>query len=322
MERIQHEPKAGSSPCTFCGKKGHGRIAPQHVRRTECPAYNSICTACHKKHHFAAVCWGKNRHQQGDARPELQEGAVFDSLCVVNNINRRRDQRFIALDHHLYDQLSNSWLNQSSKPQPYMKLGVDVLVDDYKHFGFESLLTHPTRHAYIMCMADTGCHSCLASIKAISRPGIKRQELIPVTMKMHTANKEGINILGAAILRFSDKTSNGIRESRQIVYVTDVDNKVFLNILPAKPATRTTGFPSANHCMATLNNSRHNKNILLTGDFNLPYMNWDMPCHVSGQPRAMEHGRCLDIIIPRQWSVERGEGGHTRSWQHPRPAGY
>ena len=86
----------------------------------------------------------------GDARPELQEGAVFDSLCVVNNINRRRDQRFIALDHHLYDQLSNSWLNQSSKPQPYMKLGVDVLVDDYKHFGFESLLTHPTRHADII----------------------------------------------------------------------------------------------------------------------------------------------------------------------------
>ena len=35
MERIQHEPKAGSSPCTFCGKKGHGRIAPQDVRRTE-----------------------------------------------------------------------------------------------------------------------------------------------------------------------------------------------------------------------------------------------------------------------------------------------
>ena len=69
MERIQHEPRAGSSPCTFCGKKGHGRIAPQDVRRTECPAYNSTCTECHKKHHFAAVCRGKNRHQQVDARP-------------------------------------------------------------------------------------------------------------------------------------------------------------------------------------------------------------------------------------------------------------
>ena len=110
-----------------------------------------------------------------------------------------------------------------------MKLGVYVLVDDYKHFGFESLLTRPTRHAHIMYMADTGCQSCLASIKAISRPGIKRQELIPETMKMHAANKHCINILGAAILRFSGKTSNGIRESRQIVYVTDVDNKVFLS---------------------------------------------------------------------------------------------
>ena len=29
MERIQHEPIAGTSPCTFCGKKGHGRTAPR-----------------------------------------------------------------------------------------------------------------------------------------------------------------------------------------------------------------------------------------------------------------------------------------------------
>ena len=193
-------------------QKGARTDIPPDVRRTECPAYNSTCTACHKKYHLAAVCRGKNRHQQADARPELQEGAVFDSLCVVNNMNRRRNQRIIALDHHLYDQLSNSWLNQSSKPQSYMKLGVDVLVDDYKHFGFGSLLTHPTRHADIMCMADTGCHSCLVSIKAISRLGLKRQELIPVTMKMHAANKHSINILGLS------KTSNGIRESRQIVY--------------------------------------------------------------------------------------------------------
>ena len=80
-----------------------------------------------------------------------------------------------------------------------------------------------------MCMADTGCQSCVASIKVISRLGIKRQEFIPVTMKMHAANKHCINILGAAILRFSGKTSNGLRESRQIIYVTDVHNKVFLS---------------------------------------------------------------------------------------------
>ena len=120
-----------------------------------------------------------------------------------------------------------------------MKLGVNVLVDDYKHFGFEPLLTRPTRHADIMCMADTGCQSCLTSIKAISRLAIKQEELIPVTMKMHTANKHGINILCAAILRVSGKTSNGIRESRQIVCVSlDIISDQFPKV--GKIAKRTT----------------------------------------------------------------------------------
>ncbi|RLJ22719.1 hypothetical protein DJ031_00325, partial [bacterium endosymbiont of Escarpia laminata] len=234
LDRLQrqHEPRAGSTdqnPCSYCGKKGHGRNAPQDIRRTECPAYNSTCTACHKKHHFEVVCRGKYRRKREDTKVELQEGAVFDSLCIINNTGRRRNERFIALDHHLYNQLSDTWLKQSSKPQPFVKLGVDVLVDDYKLFGFDSLLTRTPRHADILCMADTGCQSCLAGIKAIHRLGINQRELIPVTMKMHAANKRGINIIGTAILRFSGRTSNGVLETRQIVYVTDVDNKVFLS---------------------------------------------------------------------------------------------
>ena len=30
----------------------------------------------------------------------------------------------------------------------------------------------------------------------------------------------------------------------------------------------------------------------------------------------------MSRYIQRQWTGERGEGGHTRYWQHPRPAGY
>ena len=74
---------------------------------------------------------------------------------------------------------------------------------------------------------------------------------------------------------------------------------------------KNTWIPSASHW---------HKNILLTGDFNLPYMNWDTPCHVSGQPGAMEHERCLDIFHDN--GLENVVKGHPRSWQHPRPAGY
>ena len=62
-----------------------------------------------------------------------------------------------------------------------------------------------------------------------------------------------------------------------------------------RPNQRPEHLDSLSESLATLNNTRH-KNILLTGDFNLPYMNWDTPCHVSGQPGAMEHERCLDIF--------------------------
>lgn len=79
-------------------------------------------------------------------------------------------------------------------------------------------------------MADTGCQSCLASMKVIRRLGLHEDDLIPVTMRMHAANNNGIKILGAVILRFSGKSKSGeTLESQQIVYVTSDSDKLFLS---------------------------------------------------------------------------------------------
>ena len=79
-------------------------------------------------------------------------------------------------------------------------------------------------------MADTGCQSCLASIKVIRRLGLRESDLIPVTMQMHAVNNNGIKILCAVILRFSGKSPSGQTfESRQIVYVTSDSDKLFLS---------------------------------------------------------------------------------------------
>ena len=49
-------------------------------------------------------------------------------------------------------------------------------------------------------------------------------------MKMHAANSRGIKILGAAILRFSGKGMDGDTiETRQVVYITDNSDKLFLS---------------------------------------------------------------------------------------------
>ncbi len=79
-------------------------------------------------------------------------------------------------------------------------------------------------------MADTGCQSCLASFSMIQRLGIKKSDLMPVTLKMHAANSKDINILGAVILCFSGKDASGkLVETRQMTYVTNNSDKVFLS---------------------------------------------------------------------------------------------
>ena len=79
-------------------------------------------------------------------------------------------------------------------------------------------------------MADTGCQSCLASLSIVKKLGFSANNLIPVDLKMHTADDRGIHILGSTILRLSGKDSKGEEKyTKQIVYVTDKTDKLFLS---------------------------------------------------------------------------------------------
>jgi hypothetical protein len=218
-----------SELCHYCGKKGHGNRSGAMVRKKECPAYGHKCKNCDKDNHYESVCRSKTKSKP-DTRTKLSdeyEGAVFDSLCALTTSDHS-GRKYINLDHHLYHQLSDTWVKQTSKPQPFVNLTVGVLREDYEHLGFK--LTSTPRTAVIPSMADTGCQSCLASIKVIRRLGLGKPDLIPVTFKMHAANNKGITILGAVILRFSGKDAMGNTiDTRQITYVTDNSNKLFLS---------------------------------------------------------------------------------------------
>ena len=50
-------------------------------------------------------------------------------------------------------------------------------------------------------MADTGCQSCLADPSLMSSLHLSENELIPVSLVMHTASRTNLPILGAALLR-------------------------------------------------------------------------------------------------------------------------
>ena len=152
----------------------------------------------------------------------------FSPLYSVTILYQNPGRRAIALDHHVYDQLSNMWLRRSSETQPFVMLTVTPARKDYADLGFP--LKSRTRSSILPLMADTGCQSCLGGMRLLPRLGITADDLIPVSMKMHAVNGKGINILGAAILRFSCKSPYGEpRETRQITYITENSDKRFLS---------------------------------------------------------------------------------------------
>jgi len=77
-------------------------------------------------------------------------------------------------------------------------------------------------------MADTGCQSCLVGLELIEKTGMSRWDLIPVTLRMRSADNRNISILGAVIFSLCGMDqSESERMTRQIIYVTDSTDKFF-----------------------------------------------------------------------------------------------
>ena len=132
----------------------------------------------------------------------------------------------ITLDHHLYDAI-RGWSKQSSTEQPYLTLTAAIPKEDYTHFG--ARLDANTRTVSVPVIADTGCQSCLAGMNMAHSLGLKQKDLIPAKMKMNTANKEAIGILGAFFVRLLGKIPTGARfQMCQICYVMEENEKFFL----------------------------------------------------------------------------------------------
>ena len=186
----------------YCGQRGHGKNAPTKVRETECPPYGESCGHCGKQNHRATVCRSKNKQPSTRTHPSSKlESATFNSLCNVTNSAPQPPQNTagIQLDHHLYHSPSERWVQKPSQVQPFLALTATTHPDDYRALGYKPVVSKP-HTAKLTSMADTGCQSCLAEMKVIHLLGLFESNLLPVTLRMHAANNNGIKILCAIVL--------------------------------------------------------------------------------------------------------------------------
>ena len=226
------EPPPPNTTCGHCGKPGHGRT--QQARARKCPAYNHTCAKCGKLHHHESVC-RQSRHQNPPpanvaSLPQDNSDATFNTLCTIQG-DTTTDGASLVLDHHVYNELCDAWEKRASDPQPFVNITIQALPSDAKALGLQSYLTRPTARISYPALADTGCQSCLAGTKLLTKLRLDKRHLTPVTMTMTAANNCKIEIAaGAIVLRLHGQSPSGAsRETRQIVYITDSTDRLFLS---------------------------------------------------------------------------------------------
>lgn len=129
-------------------KNCHDRHTPGRNRKTEYPVFGHKCRHCNKDHHLKTVCRSKDKEKLPTAPTDTHnyEGGIFESLSVLSDITSKyHANKIIALDHHLYDHLSDTWIKKCSKPQPFINLIIKLLPEEHIALGF-SLNVTPKNH--------------------------------------------------------------------------------------------------------------------------------------------------------------------------------
>lgn len=153
--------------CFFCGTAGHGAKPPREICQGKCPANNKTLSFCGLQHHIESVCLKKQSAATNSApdvvscidglycsdqlcslsaagaRPPSYSDAVRSSVAPAREAHqasivqmdildsRRQAAEDPALDHHVYDKNSATWIRRPSKPQPFVKLGIAIHPEDY-----------------------------------------------------------------------------------------------------------------------------------------------------------------------------------------------
>ena len=231
QQRKPPDSATSSDICQYCGQTGHGVRAPAVVRAASCPAFRSQCRHCRRRGHFTESCLQRKAAgiRAADAATHLADdddspSAAFcsldDSPCDAE------DSCAATLQHHMFDDTTQSWRRQASQPQPSIELQLSLQPTDYDDLGVKCTV-RPTTITQVI--ADTGCQSCLAGTALMRRLGVTEADLVPTSMRMHAANGDPIDIRGAVILRISGHRNGSRQESRQFVYITPTTDTMYLS---------------------------------------------------------------------------------------------
>ena len=163
-------PQPRLSPCGQCGK----RHKPRH-----CPAYGQQCSACHKLHHFAAMC--RNKLSTPNSLPQ---GVKGHSSPAHSDISSENESTLLIDPLKVHDLTHHSaWLS-----------------------------TVATTNGNITCKLDTDAEASVLPISAYNQLPVKPQ-LKSTNINLSACGGTTINPIGTCPLQCQGKDQQHIMSS-------------------------------------------------------------------------------------------------------------
>ena len=237
------------SKCYYCGNSGHGFKASAEVRKAKCPAFSKKCSNCNILGHFHKQCKKSRQNENG----ALDTGSVSDtgeidefdylgffSMTTPATSPRNKERNLRKLSHLAVNEFGN-WVARRAEPQPSLPVSVSVCQDGYRQVKMPA--PRNTRTVNITALPDTGAQMVVAGMELVSRLGVTRKELFPVSSGIRAANSEGLKLVGGLLITVSVTGSDGVtRSGSYMCYVSEKVNRLFLS----KSACRDLGVISEN----------------------------------------------------------------------------
>ena len=81
----------------------------------------------------------------------------------------------LTLEHHTYNSLTDTWVMNATRPQPFINITFGISQDDYTALGHP--LSVVPKSTTTSGMAHTGCQSCLAGVNYASCWALEKPNL-------------------------------------------------------------------------------------------------------------------------------------------------
>ena len=145
---FKSKPEHSNDHCIYCGRQGHGKRSLPRVRQRQCPAYGHRCKHCSREHHFLQMCRSRDTTSNCTTSEE-HEDTVFNTLCSATLVHSIGNRCSISLDHHLYNNICDQWLQRSSQQPIHWRDAVKAGIDQDIKLGV--LEAVPIRQPVMWC---------------------------------------------------------------------------------------------------------------------------------------------------------------------------